>query len=59
MEFKNGDMLIRQQTIAKGYLSSPITRRRIFSTGRRHTNKNTNKINELYDIDFIGVFISI
>ncbi len=59
MEFKNGDMVILRQAIAMGYLSSPMAERRIFSIGRRNTNKNINKINALYYIDFIDVFINI
>ena len=59
MEFKNGDMVILRQAIAMGYLSSPMAERRIFSIGRRNTNKNINKINALYYIDFIDVFITI
>lgn len=59
MEFKNGDMVILRQAIAMGYLSSPLAGRRVFSIGRRNTNKNINKINALYYIDFIDFFITI
>ena len=59
MEFKNGDMVILRQAIAMGYLSSPLARLRVFSMMRSNTNININKINVLYHVDFIDIYVSV
>ena len=59
MEFKNGDMVILRQAIAMGYLSSPLARRRVFSMMRSNTNININKINVLYHVDFIDIYLFV